>query len=437
MGKLYRSGLLEAAQRIREGHMTSSDLTRACLARQAQLEPQIQAWQHLDAARAMDLAEAADAARAGGSMVGPLHGVPLAIKDIIDVAGMPTTMGSPIYADKFARESAQCVKKLEQAGAIIVGKTVTTEFAYYTPGKTRNPWNERHTPGGSSSGSAAAVACCMLAGTLGSQTNGSVIRPAAFCGAVGYKPTYGAISTHGVLTFSRTLDTVGVFARSVTDAACLAAVAAEAQPIPAEVTARAMPPRLAAVRTPVWDAAETAQKEMFARNIAALQAAGARVDEVELPPAFAQAHAVQRAIMAGEAARDLGMLQRQHRDRISARLNAFLDEGAAIDDTRLREALDSRVHLQKTYSHFLRDFDAVITPPATGEAPATLDATGDPTFCTIWTLLGAPAVSIPVGLGPHGLPLGLQIVGAFGKDDALLGAAAWCEEVFPFAGLSN
>ena len=173
---------------------------------------------------------------------------------------------------------------------------------------------------------------------------------------------------------------------------------------------------------------------MFVRNISALRRAGARGEEVDLPPAFNQAHAVQRAIMAGEGARNLGALQRRHRDRLSARLNAFLDEGAGIDDARRREALDSRTRLQREYSQFLLGFDAVITPPATGEAPATLEVTGDPTFCTIWTLLGAPAVSIPVGLGPRGLPLGLQIVGAYGRDDALLGAAAWCERLFPFAG---
>lgn len=276
----------------------------------------------------------------------------------------------------------------------------------------------------------------MACAALGSQTNGSVIRPAAFCGVVGFKPSYGAIPTEGVLAFAETLDTIGVFGRSVADAACTAAVCVESgHAIDAGVKAPGGPPRLAAVRSPVWGAAEAAQQEMLVRNITALRQAGARVEEVELPPAFKQAHAVQCVIMAGEAARNLGTLQRQHRDKLSARLNAFLDEGAGINDARRREALDSRTHLQREYSQFLLGFDAVITPPATGEAPATLEVTGDPTFCTIWTLLGVPAVSIPVGLGPRGLPLGLQIVGAYGKDDALLGAAAWCERMFPFAGL--
>ena len=199
---------------MREGSLTAARLMRACLARCVEFEPKVLAWQHIDYERAMVLAEAADAARASGKPSGPLHGVPLAIKDIIDVAGMPTTMGSPIYAGNIAGETAQCVQKLEQAGAIIVGKTVATEFAYYTPGKTRNPWNAAHTPGGSSSGSAAAVACGMVPGALGTQTNGSVIRPAAFCGVVGFKPSYGMVSNHGTLDPWPTLDHTGVLVRS-------------------------------------------------------------------------------------------------------------------------------------------------------------------------------------------------------------------------------
>ena len=430
----HQLGLREAVARIREGRLTASELTRACLTRCSRLEPRVLAWEHLAAERAMERAEALDALR--GKSAGPLHGIPLGIKDIVDVAGMPTTMGSPVYAGRIARDSARVAQRLEQAGAVVLGKTVTTEFAYYTPGKTRNPWDPAHTPGGSSSGSAAAVAAGMVPGALGSQTNGSVIRPAAFCGVVGFKPSHGAIPTEGVLAFAETLDTIGVFGRSVADAACTAAVCVESgHAIDADVKAPGGPPRLAAVRSPVWGAAEAAQQEMFVRNITALRQAGARVEEVELPPAFKQAHAVQRAIMAGEAARNLGTLQRWHRDQLSARLNAFLDEGAGINDARRRESLDSRTHLQREYSQFLLGFDAVITPPATGEAPATLEVTGDPTFCTIWTLLGVPAVSIPVGLGPRGLPLGLQVVGAFEKDDALLSVAAWCERVFPFAGL--
>jgi Asp-tRNA(Asn)/Glu-tRNA(Gln) amidotransferase A subunit family amidase len=431
--KLHRLGLREAAQRIREGGLSSVELMRACLAQCAQLEPTIQAWQHLDAERAMELAEAADAARHSGKASGPLHGVPVAVKDIIDVAGMPTTMGSPIYANNVARESARVVARLEQAGAVVPGKTVTSEFAYYTPGKTRNPWNTAHTPGGSSMGSAAAVAAHMIPAALGTQTNGSVIRPAAFCGVVGFKPSYDAISTHGMLTFSATLDTVGVLTRSVADAAQLAAVIAEPDcKLCAEVAVLAAPPRLIAVRSPVWHLAELPQQTMFAQSIAALRAAGAQVDDIELPIRFADAHNVQRVIMAHEGAKNLGPVQRRNRGEMSARLNAFLDEGAAIDAASHRAALKLRGSLQEELARFVMGHDAIITLPAPGEAPADLTQTGNPAFCTIWTLLGAPAVSLPVGMGPHGLPLGLQVVGASRADDKTLAVAAWCEAQLPF-----
>jgi Asp-tRNA(Asn)/Glu-tRNA(Gln) amidotransferase A subunit family amidase len=438
MEKLHQLSLREAARRIREGSLTATELVRACLTRCSRLEPRVEAWEHLNAESAMERAEELDSIRRSRGVVGPLHGIALGIKDIIDVAGMPTTMGSPVYAGNVARQTAPVVQQLERAGAIILGKTVTSEFAYYTPRKTRNPWNPAHTPGGSSMGSAAAVAAGMVCGALGSQTNGSVVRPAAFCGVVGYKPSHGIISTDGVMPYAPTLDTVGVFARSVSDAALLAsACAPAARPLPAECGSLPRPPRLAAVRSPVWDAASAPQKKLFTDNLAALRGAGAGVTEAELPEPFQAAHAVQRAIMAYEAAQHLGAVQREHRSLLSARLNAFLDEGATIEERRYRDALASRDHLRELWARFSAAYDAIVTPPATGEAPADLGQTGDPTFCTIWTLLGAPALAIPVALGPSGLPLGLQIVGADGRDDAVLAAGAWCERVFPFAGLHD
>ena len=222
MEKLHQLSLGEAARRIRDGALSAAELTRACLTRCSRLEPRIEAWEHLDAGRAMERAEELDAALRAGKPPGPLHGIPLGIKDIIDVAGMPTTMGSSIYAGNIAGESAPVARKLEQAGAVILGKTVTTEFAYFTPGKTRNPWNPAHTPGGSSSGSAAAVAAGMVPLALGSQTTGSTIRPASFCGVYGFKPTHGLIARHGMFQLSRTLDHVGLFARTLDDVALLA-----------------------------------------------------------------------------------------------------------------------------------------------------------------------------------------------------------------------
>jgi Asp-tRNA(Asn)/Glu-tRNA(Gln) amidotransferase A subunit family amidase len=438
MEKLHQLNLREAAQRIREGSLSSTDLVRACLTRCSHLEPRVEAWEHLNAESAMERAEELDSIRRSRGVVGPLHGIALGIKDIIDVAAMPTTMGSPVYAGNVARQTAPVVQQLERAGAIVLGKTVTSEFAFYTPRKTRNPWNPAHTPGGSSMGSAAAVAAGMASGALGSQTNGSVVRPAAFCGVVGYKPSHGIISTEGVMPYAPTLDTVGVFARNVGDAALLAsACAPAARPLPAECGSLPRPPRLAAVRSPVWDAASAPQKKLFADNLAALHRAGAAVTEAELPEPFQAAHAVQRAIMAYEAAQHLGAVQREHRPLLSARLNAFLDEGAAIDEQRYRDALASRAHLSALWAQFSAAHDAIVTPPATGEAPADLGQTGDPTFCTIWTLLGAPALAIPVALGPSGLPLGLQIVGPDGDDKAVLAAGAWCERVLPFPGFRD
>ncbi|HXF65487.1 MAG TPA: amidase, partial [Burkholderiales bacterium] len=241
---LYKSSLREAARCIREGGLTAVEATRACLTRHSRLEPRVQAWEHLEAARAMERAEELDAALGAGTAAGALHGIALGVKDIIHVAGMPTGMGSAVFAGGIARETAPVVARLEAAGAIILGKTVTAELAYYTPGKTRNPWNPDHTPGGSSMGSAAAVAAGMCFGALGTQTNGSVIRPAAFCGVVGFKPSHGALPTAGMLAFAPSLDTVGVLARTVADAALIAAVCAAAAPPAAAVPSR--PPRLAA-----------------------------------------------------------------------------------------------------------------------------------------------------------------------------------------------
>jgi Asp-tRNA(Asn)/Glu-tRNA(Gln) amidotransferase A subunit family amidase len=432
MQQLYKLSLHELVAGVRENRWTAADTTRACLERIAALEPTVQAWEHLQPDDALARAKRLDAE----ALRGALQGVPIAIKDIIDVAGMPTGYGSPIYAlARPAAQSAECIAALEHAGAIVLGKSVTTEFAYYTPRKTRNPWNPRHTPGGSSMGSAAAVACGMAAGALGTQTNGSVIRPAAFCGIVGFKPSLGAVSNHGTLDPWPTLDHTGVFARDVAGAAVLASVIALHGQLSGSIAPLSRTPRLAVVRSPVWDFAQRAQREMLAANAGTLADAGAQVDEVELPPAFADAHQVHRIILAYEGARHFGELQRRHRGQMSARFNELLDEGATIAEPKYRAALSAAQTLRGDFRRILEPYDAVITPPATGEAPATLEETGNPAFCTLWTLLGAPAITIPVGIGPSGLPLGMQIVGPQGDDDRTLNIAAWCETHIPFAGL--
>ena len=432
MQQLYKLTLHELVAGVRDNRWTAGEVTRACLERIAALEPTVQAWEHLQPDDALARAKRLDV----GPLRGPLQGAPVAIKDIIDVAGMPSRYGSPIYALAApAAESAQCVTALEHAGAIVLGKSVTTEFAYYTRRKTRNPWNPRHTPGGSSMGSAAAVACGMAVGALGTQTNGSVIRPAAFCGIVGFKPSLGVVSNHGTLDPWPTLDHTGVFARDVADAALLASTIALQGQLSGRILRLSRVPRLAVVRSPVWDLAQNAQREMLTANAGTLADAGAQVDELELPPAFGDAHRVHRIILAYEGARYFGELQRRHRGDMSTRFNELLDEGATIAEAEYRAALSATQALRTDFGRILESYDALITPPATGEAPATLEETGSPAFCTLWTLIGAPAITIPVGVGPSGLPLGLQIIGRQGDDDATLNIAAWCETHIPFAGL--
>ncbi|HYH40450.1 MAG TPA: amidase [Burkholderiales bacterium] len=421
----------EIAAGVREKRWSAEAVVRAHAERIEALEPDVRAWVQLDLERAARTAEMLGPAADSGSHA--LAGAPIAIKDIIDVAGLTTRCGSPIHDDAApAPESAACVEALERAGAVIFGKTVTTEFAYYTPGKTRNPWNFAHTPGGSSMGSAAAVACSMVAGALGTQTNGSVIRPAAFCGVVGYKPSFGLVSNDGTLDPWPALDHTGVFARSVADTALLASVIQKAGVVTAGVVVPSHPLRFALVRSPVWDLAEPAQKGLLETSAAKLTQAGATIEALELPRAFDDAHRVHGVIMAYEGSRYFRELQQRFRSLMSARLNALLDQGAAISHPQYEDALHAAETLRAAYSDATAGFDAILTPPAAGEAPATLEETGSPAFCTIWTLLGVPAITIPVARGPRGLPLGLQVCGAFMEDDRALGAAAWCEAHLPF-----
>jgi Asp-tRNA(Asn)/Glu-tRNA(Gln) amidotransferase A subunit family amidase len=319
----------------------------------------------------------------------------------------------------------------------MLGKTVTTEAAFMVPAKTRNPWNNAHTPGGSSSGSAAAVAAGFAAGALGTQTNGSVIRPAAFCGVVGYKPSSGQMSARGVMPFSPTLDQPGVFARNVADAAFLAScLTVHRTAITPEVKPLRTVPRMAAVRSPVWHLALPDQRAQFEADITRLREAGASVDVLEIPGEFDGAHKVLRTIMLFEAARVAKKARAAYRDKFSDYLNAALDEGESMREPDYRDALKARAQLQQSLAQFFdRGYAAIITPPAPGEAPATLTNTGNPSFCTIWTLVGAPAITIPTGKGPNGMPLGLQIIGAAEEENYLLGTAAWCERHSPFRGL--
>lgn len=435
---LFSLGLREAATAIRNRVLSSEDLTRALLERIQAHDERVMAFQWIDFARALERASQADERQKSGAPLGALHGIGIGIKDIVKTQGIPTTMGSTIYDGFVPEHSATVVRCLEAAGAFVLGKTVTSEFAYYTPGKTRNPWNPAHTPGGSSSGSAAAVAMGFVSAAIGTQTNGSVIRPAAYCGVVGYKPTAGLIPLDGIHPFSPSLDQVGVFTRSVPDAAFLASLLENNGPdpaagrihavIPGDIRPMTCPPRLAAVRSPVWHKADPDARDHFLAVLERLRAAGASVEEKALPQAFEHAHAVHGNIMVAEGAKGFSELQRRHRQHLSQRLNALIDEGLGIAQAILDRDLVQKNQLAADMDGFLIGFDAVITPPATGQAPEDLTQTGDPSFCTIWSLCGVPAITIPAGQGSLGLPLGLQLVSQRSADGRLLAIAQWCEE---------
>jgi Asp-tRNA(Asn)/Glu-tRNA(Gln) amidotransferase A subunit family amidase len=426
----------DAARLIRDGVISSEQLVEACLARVREADTQVQAWAFLDPDYALEQARAADAWRREGRPTGPLHGVPVAVKDIIDTADMPTENGSVLCAGRTPSRDATVVSMLRGAGAVILGKTVTTEFATYAPGKTRNPHDPGHTPGGSSSGSAAAVAAGMVPLALGSQTNGSTIRPAAFCGVLGFKPTYGLIPRHGMLTLSRTLDHVGLFARTVEDLALLAEQLVgcdERDPdtrprarIPfVEVAAEEppLPPMLAFVKTPHWERADEETKEGFAELH---QHLGDRVEEVELLPSAAEAWEWHRTIMEAEMAANLEREWEQGRDRLSESLRAQLERGRAVPALDYQRAV---ARIRPMYESFVdlfeQRYDAILTPAAPGTAPRGLASTGDPSFCTLWTLCGMPAVSLPLLQGTNGLPLGVQLVGPRDGDARLLRTARW------------
>jgi amidase len=439
---LYPLGLLETLRAYREGRATVQDYVASCSGRITALEPRIQAWEWFEPARAMADAEE----RAGGILADlPLYGIPVGVKDIVNTRGIPTRMGSVIFANHVPTTSAWVVRRLEALGGLVMGKTVTTEFAYRSPGKTRNPWNPAHTPGGSSSGSAAAVAAGFVPVAIGTQTLGSVIRPAAFCGVVGYKPTHGAISRTGILPFAPTLDTVGVFARSVADAAwfgaCLMgedfrdeATVVRAAPrllhVPLEPLAEA--PRIAVVKTQKWPVASDAQRQHFVECIMKLQAAGARVREVTLPRLFDGAWDNVMTILAHEAVKSFGSIESRHRIRLSPVLMELLDRGRAVTPDQYAKALARRDEYRRWLDRVFEQFEAIATIPAPGEAPEGLGSTGDAVFNSLWTQAAMPAVTIPTGRGPRGLPLGFQVVGRYREDEHALRIAAWCEATLGF-----
>ncbi len=425
----------DAGRAIRDGALSAEQLAEACLARIREAEPQVQAWQYLDPEHALRQARAMDESRREGRPLGALHGVPVGIKDIMDTADMPTEDGTVLHAGRTPARDATVVSMLRAAGAVILGKTVTTECATYTPGKTRNPHNPEHTPGGSSSGSAAAVAAGMVPLALGSQTNGSVIRPASFCGVYGFKPTHGLIPRTGIMKLSRALDHVGVFARTLEDVALIAEQLVgddEGDPdtrararIPFQVIAAEEPPLapvLAFVKGPVWDRAEPDTREAFAELAGEL---GDRVVEVDLPASAQRALDWHRTIMEAEMAVNLDLEWEKGRERLSESLRSQLERGRAVRALDYQTALARIAQLNEGFAEIFERCDAILTPAAPGSAPKGLSSTGDPAFCTLWTLMGAPALNLPLMQGENGLPLGVQLVGPRGGDARLLRTARW------------
>ncbi len=421
---------------LRTGTQSSESLTRGMLDRIAATDANVQSWAYLDREHALVLARAADARRAAGVETGPLAGIGIGVKDIISTCDQPTQLGSPIFADAQPAFDAECIIRLKRVGGFVLGKTVTTEFAYMQPGKTRNPWQAAHTPGGSSSGSAAAVALGQVPAALGTQTNGSVIRPAAYCGVVGFKPTKDALPFGGVALFSATLDTLGVFARTVADCALVAGALAEGGVPRGRLAPLENAPHLAWLIEFPWCGISTEQRAAAAAAVDLLRRDGATVTPVALPEACVDAHLVHRCIMLREGAHELGALQQRERQRMSAKLNTGLDEGHSIGAAAYAEALARRSAVIGALGNWLAAYDAIITPPAPGTAPAELTQTGDPACCTLWSLAGFPAISVPLALAPNGLPLGLQFAAGPGRDDRLLAVAQWCEARFGFRGLA-
>jgi Asp-tRNA(Asn)/Glu-tRNA(Gln) amidotransferase A subunit family amidase len=411
MSNLNLLSATEAVRQIAAGAITSEQLTRDCLERIAAREPAVGAWAHLGADAAIQRARELDA----GPSRGLLHGLPIAVKDFIDTCDMPATYGTAIYANHRPPWDAPCVALSRAAGAIVLGKTVSTELAYFTPGKTANPRNLAHTPGGSSSGSAAAVADSMVPLAFGSQTAGSVIRPAAFCGVVGYKPSFGLISRVGAKPLSDTLDTIGVLARSVPDAALFAAAASGHNELMITQTLTTAP-RVGICRTYEWSRAQAETHAAMALAINKLGAAGVAVIDVELPPNFAGLVQAQIDIMTFEMARSLAHEWHAHRARLSVKLQELITAGLAIPRERYDAAVALARNCRRMSEELFSRAEVLLTPSTVGEAPAGLGATGDPLFNRLWTLMHTPCVHLPFTQGPHGLPVGLQLVGPRGAD---------------------
>ncbi len=426
---LEELSLSESFARIRSGEVSPVELVRALLARIDSLEPFLRAWVTIDRDAALAEARRCEVDLRNNSFRGPLHGIPIGLKDIFFTRGLRTTAGSRIFADFVPDRDARAVQKLKEAGAIILGKTVTAEFATFDPGPTRNPWNLEHTPGGSSSGSAAAVAARMCAGATGSQTIGSTGRPAAYCGVVGFVPTASRISRSGVFPVSWTLDHVGVFCRSVADAGLLLASMSESE---VEQSSAKQSPRIGVLRQFFWDQSSEETRTVSNSVLASLSSAGALVDEVRLPPIFEMAAPVLMTIMRAEVAAVHEKLFAAHRATYGPQLRALVESGSLIHSlSYLRARRIRRKYIQAMLQLF-KGFDVLVTPGAPRPAPKGLSSTGDRVMNGPWTLAGFPTITLPCAVASDGMPLALQVIAPPLKEGILLHAARWCEDVVGF-----
>jgi len=422
MADLNRLSATELAARLQARKLRAIDVVDDCLARIAARDPAVHAWAFLDRERARGQAHVLDA----GPVRGPLHGLPIGVKDIIDTSDMPTAYGSPIYAWHRPAWDAACVAAARAAGAVVVGKTVTTEFATYSPAATVNPHDFDHTPGGSSSGSAAAVADEMVPLAFGTQTVGSILRPASFCGVVGYKPSFGTLSRAGVKPLAESLDTVGAIARTVDDAALLVGALTSRAELLALPQAERL--RIGLCRTHDWNQTRAEVGDAMEAAARALSAAGARVSQVELPQSFAALGDVHGDILGYELARNLASEHINHAVRLSTRLRELLAASEQVSSERYDRARVLARACRTAVSGAMDECHVLLAPSATGEAPEGLDSTGDPVMNRVWTLLHVPAVTVPVARGPSGLPVGLQVIGRFADDARTLAAAKWIHQ---------
>ena len=425
---------VEMVQSLKKGEITSEELVKSYIEQIKKKEKEVEAWEFFDQELVLKQAKKLDELHQSGKH-GDLHGIPVGIKDIFDTEDMPTIDGTEIHKKNPSWNDCTVVSKLKQAGAIIMGKTVTAELAYYSPGKTKNPHDTTRTPGGSSSGSAAAVASHMVPLAVGSQTNGSVIRPASYCGVVGYKPTKGLISRHLVLQISRALDQVGVFANSIEDAALISEqlighdkqdpdtslnprpklLAASKEKPPAE-------PVLAHIKLPFMNELEEDVKEGFKEIKDELKG---KVDEIELPEGFAGIPDWHKIIMESDMARSFSEEYKKSKNKLSDKIIEAIERGMKYTSVEYNNAL-AKIDVANAYfNQFFHDYDAILTPSACGEAPKGLKSTGNPIFCTIWTYCGMPCISLPLLQGKNGLPVGVQLVSSLFDDERLFRNASW------------